>query len=476
MQKTKQNAIFHRINVRPWLCAFALGCLPLAASAAYTTLTPPPGWTAGGGAVVAGSGGSYAATTANAWIANASKSSAMLNVGGRQIAMPVTMKLAPTAGRVAAAALFISPHLRAAAGIAAWLGVAGIVWDAVDGKWKTAGAPDTQFSNGYEYRFPTEPWAYSAQGACTAWGATYAAKNSKMKLVSATATDTQCNIITEVIDASVGYPVGYRFTRTDYLEKRASASCPTGWYVTPAGCVQNKPLGQPLTQEEMADLLNPDNTPGWPSPTVPGEFPPGTPFPIELPLVNPSPGANPVPVPYFVPTGQPVPNPQYNPNAPAGPGNQPWKQPGTTVTPQPVPGNPWRVDISPTDREQAGPNPLPDTEQNPNKDPNTDKPKPEEQIGLCELYPDILACAKPELDTPDGEIPKSTRNVELTQENLFGGGGCPADVYFAPHGLQQLKIWDWNRACSDITTYVKPVVLLLSTFAAFMILVPGRTE
>ena len=232
----------------------------------------------------------------------------------------------------------------------------------------------------------------------------------------------------------------------------------------------------------MVELLNPDNTPGWPSPTkVPNEFPKISPFPIELPIINPSTGVNPFPRPFFVPTGDPVPNPKYDPTAPAGPGNQPWKQPGTTVTPRPTPGNPWRVDLQPTDREQDGPDPKtdpdPDKPDTSDPDPDKDKPKPEETQSLCEEHPDILACAKPDLDTPDEDIPKSKRDVTFTEENLFGGGACPADVYFQPSGgLQQMKAWDWNQSCGYITGYVKPILILCCTFTAFMILVPGKTE
>ena len=445
--------------------------LSSSANAAYATLTPPPGWSAGGGAIVSGSGGSYAATTANAWIANAAKSSAMLNVGGRQLAVPVSMKLAPTAGRVAAFALFASPQLRAAVGIASWLGVAGIVWDAVDSQWRLSGSGSgsSDVSTGFEYKHPlSSVWEKSFSSACLAsvpfelqgYPAGY-------KITGATPftgpnVDSYCN-------GNLVGPDGNTVGPTQWNMNKQASNCPAGWYVTPAGCVQNKPLGQPLTQEEMADLLNPDNTPGWPSPTVPGEFPPGTPFPIDLPVVNPSPGANPVPVPYFVPTGQPVPNPQYNPNAPAGPGNQPWKQPGTTVTPQPVPGNPWRVDIAPTDREQAGPNPLPDTEQNPNKDPDTDKPKPEEQIGLCELYPDILACEKLKPGTVEvTPLSKNTVSLTLDKQTGFGpdNGTCPADKTFMIMGKPMA--FKWTLLC-DFASQIRPLIVGFAYLSAALV-------
>ena len=133
----KTHAFINRIHVRLGF-ALALVCgLPVTAQAAYANLTPPPGWVQGGGAVVAGPGGAYAAQSmANQWIANASRSSAMLNVGGKQQAVNVAMKLAPNAGRVASAFLFLNPQLRMAVGIAAWIAAAEIFYDTADNKWK----------------------------------------------------------------------------------------------------------------------------------------------------------------------------------------------------------------------------------------------------------------------------------------------------------------------------------------------------
>lgn len=467
MQKIKQNAFFRRTNVYAWLCAVALGGLPLAGNAAYATLTPPPGWSAGGGAIVAGSGGSYAATTANAWIANAAKSSAMLNVGGRQIAIPVSMKLSPLAGRVAMGVLFNHPAVRVGLGVASVLSAAKVTYDQFDGLWKYS---TEQLISGTEYRMSyatPDLWRDSPIDACNDY-ATEAVSLGYYAGVSAAYLEGMVCVVKFRTTDDVVETIASRLQTRD-------KPCPAGTVKTPQGCLGGGSLVPLKTEQEFLDrVLNPENQPGWP--TVPNELPPLTGLPIELPVINPDTGVNPFPKPLFVPTGQPVPNPQYNPNAPAGPGNQPWKQPGTTVTPQPTPGNPWRVDVAPTDREQAGPAPLPDEQQNPDRNPETDKPKPEDEIGLCDLYPDILACAKPELDTPDGEIPKSERRVDLVEENLFGGGSCPADVYFSPNGIQQLKVWDWNMACGHITSYVKPVILLLATFAAFMILVPGKTE
>lgn len=462
----KPHAFINRIHVRLGF-ALALVCgLPVTAQAAYANLTPPPGWVQGGGAVVAGPGGAYAAQSmANQWIANAAKSSAMLNAGGRQIAIQTSMKLAANAPRVAASVIFMNPYVRAGVGIAAWLGVAGFVWDQANKQWtKIVEGSDTIVPK-YEYRYNFSAWSTIGDACNLAKGSDPNITSWVPFMQNNTDYYSGCNFYGN------GFHQGYKSVQSRKIP------CPPNTQETPAGCVAKTAKVFPVPREEFETKL-----PSIPMPdTVPSELPPGTPLPVEQPVINPSPGPNPQPKPLFVPTGDPVPNPKYDPTAPAGPGNQPWKQPGTTVTPRPTPGNPWRVDLQPTDREQDGPDPKtdpdPDKPDTSDPDPDKDKPKPEEAQSLCEKHPDILACAKPELDTPDEDIPKSKRDVTFTEENLFGGGACPADVYFQPSGgLQQMKAWDWNQSCGYITGYVKPILILCCTFTAFMILVPGKTE
>lgn len=457
MQKTS-HAIFHRIYVRLGLAAALVGSLPLNAYAAYANLSPPPGWSQGGSAAWATASNGFAAQTANQWINNAAKTSAMLNVGGKQVAVQASLALGPSAPKVIAGLIFSNPYLRAGVGIASWLGTGKVIYDAASGSWS---APQTSYP------------VSDGQG----WYA-YDIKNPR------SSPEQACRDITGGAYGKVTGPFDdgmtmscYKKSGTDFefvttMRKTSMSSCPSGWFITPAGCVQTVPPRQ-LTQKEMVDLLNPANTPGWPMPSsVPNELPIGTPLPVQLPVVNPDTGVNPFPKPMFVPTGDPVRNPNYNPDAAPSPTNQPFIQPGTNVTPRPTTANPWQVDVQPVDRPQAGPDPLPE---NPKTDPN-DKPREENEKSLCEKHPDILACQKPDLDTPDGDIPKTSRDVSLQEENLFGGGSCPADVYFSPQGLQQMKVWDWNKACGDISTYLKPILIICCTFAAFMILVPGRTE
>lgn len=94
---------------------------------------------------------------------------------------------------------------------------------------------------------------------------------------------------------------------------------------------------------------------------------------------------------------------------------------------------------------------------------------------LCKTNPDILACSKPELDTPDGEIPKTQKEITFTPENPFGDGNCPADVYYTLHSGQSLKVWNWAVTC-QYSLPIRALVIGLSTFAAFLIVMPGSTR
>lgn len=105
----------------------------------------------------------------------------------------------------------------------------------------------------------------------------------------------------------------------------------------------------------------------------------------------------------------------------------------------------------------------------------SDTPK-EETPGLCDLYPDILACAKPELDKPDTEIPREDRTITYEAENLFGEGACPADSMATLGTLQQtVKVWDWQKTC-EYALPLRAIVLALASFAAFLIVMPGESR
>ena len=100
-------------------------------------------------------------------------------------------------------------------------------------------------------------------------------------------------------------------------------------------------------------------------------------------------------------------------------------------------------------------------------------PEEKDERTECEKNPKQLSCA--ELDTPDGEIPKAKVSVTYSIEDSWGGGSCPADVY-AKAGNQMVKAYDWQQTCSYVSTYVRPILLLLCAFGALWIVIPGKAD
>lgn len=431
------------------------------ANAGYAQLSPPSGF----GSVGGGFGYSAAANDAISGRLVTQAGALTANVGGQSVKMNVAYRFAANAPRFAAAAIFMNPYVRTGVGIASWLGVSGISWNSLNNTWGQAELPaDSYKSDGY---------TWDAGPGCITGDPISAAKCRFVTLGGDLAT---------VSGASVTYDApGHALVTLNrttggtnqYGASRGVNSCPSGWYVTPAGCVQTPPLKQ-LSQNEMLDLLNPANQPGWPMPdSVPRELPPGTLLPVEQPVVNPSTGVNPFPQPLFVPSGDPVPNPNYDPNTAPGPNNQPYMQPGTRIVPSPTPSQPWRVDHQPVNRPQddATPNPNPDAE--PGTDP-ADKPKPEEQQSLCEKHPDIVACSKlgePGQATP---VPNESKTLTIAPENGFGpsGGSCPPPRTVEVAGLTLSMPFD---LLCDFATGLKPVIVGLAWLtAAFTFMGIGR--
>jgi len=344
-------------------------------------------------------------------------------VPGSAVTMPASYRLAANAPRIAAGIIFANPYVRVGVAIASWLGVAGLVWDAVNQTWAKPSQADVEVSDGFRYRSadwpaPTasSPWYDTQSQACAAAVAWLsAAAGQAYNIVSCTG-----GKIT-VLPAH-----GQGSTTTTYLQS-SSSSCPAGWYVTPAGCVQTPPPNT-VTKEEFEDALAPKPMPE----RVPLELPPNSPLPIDPPVVNPEPGPNPQPRPLFVPTGNPVPNPQYDPNAPPGPNNLPWNQPGVRVVPSPTPTEPWRVDLQPVNRPVSGPEPMtqPDSETS----PDADKPS-QEQLDFCSKNPDVLACQK--LDEPESEeLPESQKDISISPDGGWGADNmaCPAPKLITVQG------------------------------------------
>jgi hypothetical protein len=411
-------------------------------------------------------------------------------VPGTPTTMPAAYRFAANAPRVAAGVIFMHPALRTAAGIAAWLGVAKIVWDEVEKKWKREADSDGQggvsTSDGFEYSYDNAAWFSSGSQACQAYAAVPGRFADDVRFSGASFYFDQyktpfCAITTVRIQDYNGMKAGETYTNHFAIYRRQGA-CPTGWYQTPAGCVQTPPP-QELGRDQFEDaLLNPDKQPGWPRvpadwpmpESVPWELPFPTPLPVQPPMINPAPSTNPNPLhnPKFVPTGDPVANPNYDPNAAPSPQNQPYIQPGIRVQPSPTPTEPWRVDLQPVNRPTPTTNPDPDPDPDTNPGDN-DNPKPEEQQSLCEKHPDILACQK--LDQPEAkELAKEDINISITPVSGWGAenAACPAprSVMVAGRAVSL----SWQPVC-DFATGLRPLVIALAWLSAVsMVIVVAR--
>lgn len=413
--------------------ALILGLLALVqqAHSGYAYPVDPPGFQRGG---PWGSGFGYAPAANDQTFGRVvhTPNGPTAPVPGKPTTLPASYRFASNAPKFASRIIFMHPGVRTAAGVLAWLGLAGIVWDAVNGVWRQeqsagAGASDSEwtFTDGTVTRNPSS--------RCAAWpGAAF--------VITGPHTGA----------CQVGGSTLISATRT------APAECPAGWTSTPAGC-----LSPALTQPQFEDALSPHPMPS----TVPLELPKPSPLPIEPnPWINPEPGPNPQTRPRFVPNGDPVKNPNYDPNAEPSPDNQPFKQPGTRIVPSPTEKDPFRLDIQPVDKPTPTPDPQADQDEGPGQDPNA---KPQENPGLCDQYPDIVACAKL------GEAPEAKplenidKTLEIKKEQGWGpeNGTCPAPKTATVAGVA-LEM-SFQPLC-DFATGIRPVIIGLAWISAVM--------
>ncbi|MFG0609407.1 IgG-binding virulence factor TspB family protein [Delftia sp. WSY_14] len=394
------------------------------AHAGYAQLAPPTGWSPGSG-LASGAGGAFNFPNAanSAQLVNGTvRTNASLNVGGRAVSIPATVRFAANAPRVASALIFMNPTLRLAASVAMWLGVGQIIWDIAEKKWKVK--DDTVNTGRFEYRVNNigvdTGWVGEFETACNKWASGLSGRPGyqSVVIIRYLPNDLVCHY--RAVYNNSAFEDGIYVSRRDNPNAGAEAK----W--------------RPIGEEEFDEIIRRSPMPE----TMPRDLP--EPLPIEFPQIQPT----------FIPTGNPVPNPNFDPSQQVGPGNQPWNQPGVRVVPAPVPGSPWQVDVQPVDRPVVSPdpdpNPKPDGEGNPD-----DKPK-EKDPGLCEMYPDIVACQK--LGNIDAkELPKKTVSMSIDKENIGPENGtCPAPRQFEIMGKQMA--FQWDLLC-DFANGIRPLLI-----------------
>ncbi|SFQ68797.1 hypothetical protein SAMN05216567_12668 [Variovorax sp. OK605] len=93
--------------------------------------------------------------------------------------------------------------------------------------------------------------------------------------------------------------------------------------------------------------------------------------------------------------------------------------------------------------------------------PGTPAEPPEQKV-QCDKYPNSLGCS--DLDVPSGDIPKSNKNITFSEEAVLGGGSCPADRLIGQY------TFSYAPTCSTITSYVRPLVLMIAGWMAIVII------
>ena len=451
-----KNAQLHRNALRGLVAALALGGFQVA-HAGYAQLANPVGYASTSG------GHTYAAAANDRIYGRVVHQAGALtaNVGGQAVKMPAAYRFAANAPRIAARVVFFNPYVAVGVGVAAWLVQSNLKWDDESKTW-TSTNQDEKPSDGFEYTSTDSnilkgAWYPTYNDTCYGFWKWFGQVNPKGTSAIENCFPDKVVIFYQppsYVDNS-GKTIVPSPSRYTYGIRKRASTCPAGWYQSDAGCLQF-PQPKTVTEEDFVERVAANPMPS----TVPQELPYPTPLPVDQPFVNPAPGENPANRPQRVPTGQPVPIPNTDP--------QQWRQPYVDIIPAPTTDSPWRVDIKPGETTSTNPNPA----ENPQPD-DQDKPTPEEDKSLCEKHPDILACQKPDLDVPDGEIPKLTKQITYAEEGGFGGGSCPSNVYANLHGKQTM-VYEWTRTCSVVSTYIRPIILLLGAMGALFILIPGR--
>lgn len=426
--------------------------------AGYAQLAAPEGWSGGGGAAA-----TYrypSAANAASYSGGAIRANAILNVGGKAVTVPAAMRMASNAGRIAAAAIYLHPGLRAAAAVATWVGAAGFFYNVATGLWERID-PNADVSDGFSYTTDYGlSFATSRQACLNAFNRGWASKPDGPFNFDGYR-EPYCYL-------SGGKPNYKDFSYARIYRGPSNASCPVGWYVTGGGCAQVPP-GTPVKVEDFVESL-PDARPM--PPELPGIVWPAA-WPVEVPEIQPM----------FVPTGSPVKNPAYDPSKPTSPDNQPWVQPGIKVTPAPATNAPWQVNLQPVNRPVEGPtaspDPVVDSVPNPGTDPgadSTDKPREPEkdERDFCDKHPDVLACQKMDEPEDPGKLKVQEVDFNFKPESGFAGSAsCPAPTTVVVRG-NVISI-SWQPFCNSLDM-IKPFLLAMAWLSAAFIMLGARRE
>ena len=427
-------------------------------SAGYAQLAPPPNWTTSAGATAVKIAANDVSFTGGIRTAG----QAALNVGGRVVTMPVAYSFASNAGRFAAGAAYGFPLLFGAltvgmAGYQAYQWYKDSGYEVVDGVWKKKRVITGIYFlvGGIATEFLT------ADAACLGWfdstkGAFEYVSHSWANGLPSAGLSKSCYVNKRQFLAGYGYI-------------NSGGSSPAITYnQRPPSTVYD-----PTTKEQFENGMNAQAVPVgvpqvWP---IPGQWWPVLPSPIINP--TPAPAANPLAVPSPQPTRIPQGDPQVQPLPNPNPENLPqtYKTPVIDVVPSPTVNEPWRVDVQPKDIVTYSPSPLPSSAPVPVTPPAGEQTVPQDQPpGLCEEFPDILACQNLDSPTSD-ELTKVDKPVSVSVDSGWGSSSaaCPAP---RPIGNRNIN-FEFTSLCNGLGM-LKPIILAVAWLSAGLILLGVR--
>lgn len=414
----------------------ALLAVPLASHAAYENLAPPAGWsqsTPGKATFDFSKAPANAATIA----ARTVRTSTALSVRGHMVTMPVAMRFASNASRMAATAAFGHPAVFAA------LTIGGVGYEAY------------QWYNDNEIYVQNDLWVKkrTSQGVvclsdCFMYKNVFSGSQEEPTVERACAFGVGQLLygkpITELMSFYGGASPACQYRTSQY---------PTGYWLTitarrvpPFNTAET--YYDKLTREQFEEEMAPRPLPD----AVPREYPVPIQWPVEQPIINPEPLPVPTPVPAPTPRPQPMRIPTGDPQLVPDTDPPLWRSPAIDVVPSPTPDQPWRVDIQPKEITSPRPDPLPETAPVPvTPDPSSDeKAAPKDELITCGL-PSTPACkidetgtAKSELPTPEDALKPATDAGDKLLRDVVGDDD---------------KRWTWTLLDAPPMASCSPVVM-----------------
>lgn len=435
-----------RLFLKP--VVFACLCAAGSAHAFYAGASPPSSW------AQQAVGNVVKVSPSDVSFANGirSKVAASVNVGGRVVSIPVAYKFGPTAARVAATAAFLNPGLMGALAVGSaayaayqWYQESG--YELQDGVWKKRVEGTVQ---GNWYTIQGGFGSTSASSTCSAFGESQndATTSASGEVIFITEGNQICKVSRRRLSDGYVSTSGYQINIT-------STQIPSVTY-------------QPVTQTEFEDGMASKPIPEG----VPQKMPIPIWWPVQDPILNPSPAPSPAVSPAPVPTPQPLRVPQGEPTPVPNSDPPTWKTPVVDIVPSPAPGEPWRVDVQPKDIVKTDSTPV--TQPTPEAPPPAGETEAEKTPLLCEVFPDILACAKPDLDTPaEDPLDQVDRDISISPDTGWGSDNatCPAPRVLAGANIE----FSFDVICQGMAG-IRPVVLAFAWLGAALILLGARSR